>query len=384
MTAGWQTVTLGNVCHVDKHQGLNRGLPYVGLEHIESGTGRFIGLIEPLEVKSQTFRFSQEHVLYGRLRPYLNKVMLPDFDGHCSTEIFPIRPKPVLMREFLQYWLLRDETVEQINATTTGSRMPRANINAILDLEIPLPPLAEQRRIVGILDEALADLALAKANTEKSTLTAQSLFESYLLSIFSQRGEGWVDKRVSEIAKHSLGKMLDKAKNKGNLQPYLRNLNVRWFEFDLTDLAEMPFLPEEAEKYTAVKGDVLICEGGAYRGRAAIWSEDDPVYFQKALHRVRFHDPEYSKWFVYYLLATDQSGQLEKHLTGTGIPHFTGKALAKFVVPLAPKPQLRITVAKFDSLADNVKRLKSICQRKVLALEELKTSLLQLAFSGQL
>ena len=74
--------------------------------------------------------------------------------------------------------------------------------------------------------------------------------------------KGWQTKKVSEIAKHSLGKMLDKAKNKGEPKPYLRNLNVRWFDFDLSDVLEMRFLPEETDKFTAVKGDVLICEGG--------------------------------------------------------------------------------------------------------------------------
>jgi len=93
--------------------------------------------------------------------------------------------------------------------------------------------------------------------------------------------KGWQTKKVSDIAKHSLGKMLDKAKNKGEPQPYLRNLNVRWFDFDLSDVLEMPFLPTEVEKYTAVKGDVLICEGG-YPGRAAIWEKDEPIYFCSA------------------------------------------------------------------------------------------------------
>ena len=116
---------------------------------------------------------------------------------------------------------------------------------------------------------------------------------------------GWQCKKVSEIAKHSLGKMLDKAKNKGEPKPYLRNLNVRWFDFDLSDVLEMRFLPGEAAKYTAVKGDVLICEGG-YPGRAAIWEQDEPIYFQKALHRVRFHEAERNKWFLYYLLPTSQ------------------------------------------------------------------------------
>ncbi|MCP9884651.1 restriction endonuclease subunit S [Synechococcus sp. ATX 2A4] len=152
---------------------------------------------------------------------------------------------------------------------------------------------------------------------------------------------------MSEIAKHSLGKMLDKAKNKGEPKPYLRNLNVRWFDFDLSDVLKMPFLPMEVEKYTAVKGDVLICEGG-YPGRAAIWEQDEPIYFQKALHRVRFHEPERNKWFIYYLLSKDLDGTLKNHFNGAGIQHFTGEALAQFPVPLPPLPEQHRIVALLD------------------------------------
>jgi type I restriction enzyme S subunit len=256
-------------------------------------------------------------------------------------------------------------------------------MNEVLTFDFPLPPLAEQQRIVGILDEAFAGLATAKANAETNLQNARALFESHLQSVFSQRWEGWVEKKLSEIAKHSLGKMLDKAKNKGEPQPYLRNINVRWFTFDLSDLLQMPFLPTEAEKYTAIKGDVLICEGG-YPGRAAIWDEDYPIYFQKALHRVRFHQPELNKWFVYYLSVQDSSGQLKKHFSGTGIQHFTGETLARFQIPVPPVPELRRAVAKFDALSEETQRLTAIYTRKLAALEELKKALLHQAFSGEL
>ena len=138
---------------------------------------------------------------------------------------------------------------------------------------------------------------------------------------------------MSEIADHSLGKMLDKAKNRGEPKPYLRNFNVRWFDFDLSDVREMKFTAEEADRYTVVSGDLVICEGG-YPGRAAIWSGDEPIYFQKAIHRVRFHEPERNRWFLYYLYAKDLDGTLASHFTGTGIQHFTGQALARLKVPI--------------------------------------------------
>ena len=265
----------------------------------------------------------------------------------------------------------------------TGAAQPKLNQKALNSIPIPVPPLPEQQRIVGILDEAFAGVATAKANAEKNLHNARELFESHLQSVFTKRGKGWVVKRISEIAKHSLGKMLDKAKNKGELQPYLRNINVRWFTFNLSDLLQMPFLPQETAKYTAVKGDVLICEGG-YPGRAAIWEKDYPIYFQKALHRVRFHEPEYNKWFVYYLFAQDKSGELKQHFSGTGIQHFTGEVLARFELPLPPLSELRRAVARFEELSAETQRLESLYRQKLVTLEALKNSLLHQAFSGTL
>ncbi len=192
----------------------------------------------------------------------------------------------------------------------------------------------------------------------------------------------WQRKKVSEIATHSLGKMLDKAKNKGELRPYLRNLNVRWFDFDLSDVSEMRFLPEEAARYTAVKGDVLVCEGG-YPGRAAIWEQDDPIYFQKALHRVRFHEAERAKWFLYHLLYKDLDGTLKEHFNGAGIQHFTGEVLAQFQVPLPPIPEQQRIVAILDEAFAGIATAKANAEKSLLNALDLFDKKLSQVFSGR-
>ncbi len=265
-----------------------------------------------------------------------------------------------------------------------GTGVPTLNRNDVHGEMVSVPSdVKEQQRIVAILDEAFDGIATAKANAERNLQNARALFESHLQSVFSERGDGWEEKTISVLAKHSLGKMLDKVKNKGDLQPYLRNINVRWFAFDLSDILEMRFLEAEAARYTAVKGDVLICEGG-YPGRAAIWDGEDPIYFQKALHRVRFHEPDHNKWFVYFLYWQDKSGLLKQHFSGTGIQHFTGEVLSRFKLPIPPLPILRKLVARIEELSIETQRLESIYQQKLAALAELKKSLLHQAFSGAL
>ena len=302
-------------------------------------------------------------------------------DSHVTI----VRPTPgQFYPEFFGYMLVVIEDAIKKAGEGCGGQTELARSVLAKKFPVHYPELLpEQQRIVGLLDEAFEGIATAKANAEKNLKNARALFASHLHSVFTQRGEGWVVRRISEIAKHSLGKMLDKAKNKGEPQPYLRNINVRWFTFDLSDLLQMPFLPQEAAKYTAVKGDVLICEGG-YPGRAAIWDGDYPIYFQKALHRVRFHEPEHNKWFVYYLFAQDKSGELKQHFSGTGIQHFTGEVLARFELPLLPLSELRRAVGRFEELSAETQRLESIYQQKLAALDALKKSLLHRAFSGQL
>jgi len=179
--ARWEEKELGEVVNIEAKKN-TKSLPYVGMEDIESGTGKFIGSKEKRAVRSTTSHFTADHILYGKLRPYLNKFLVPDFEGHCTTEFLPLRPDTrFLTREWLAVWLRHNETVDNIMATTTGSRMPRANMNLVKKFKIPLPPLAEQRKIVARLD-SLSEKIRRLQEYQKSTASDFISLEQSILS----------------------------------------------------------------------------------------------------------------------------------------------------------------------------------------------------------
>lgn len=195
--------------------------------------------------------------------------------------------------------------------------------------------------------------------------------------------KGWEWVRVGTIAETCLGKMLDKSKNKGKPKPYLRNINVRWFDFKLDDILEMKFEDSELERFTIQKNDLVICEGGE-PGRCAVWSSDETIYFQKALHRVRPFSKVSPDFLALCLKHEASSGRLKSSFTGSGIMHFTGEQLKSYIIPLPPlKEQARIIKAvreAMDSATSVEKNLEDNLQRSDL----LKQSILKKAFEGEL
>ncbi|MFZ0959611.1 MAG: restriction endonuclease subunit S [Terriglobia bacterium] len=207
---GWRWVRLGNVCQQDRRivepgSDVSAGLPYLSLEHVESNTGRiFRESAYPVqdEGKSTTFAFDPRHVLYGKLRPYLNKVALPEFSGRCTTEIIPLLPRAATDRCYLAWLLRRDETVSAAMRQKTGSRMPRADMDDLFSLEIPLAPLEQQKRIAAILNEQMGAVERARAAAEAQLEAAKALPAAYLCAVFnSPEAQKWPMKSLGEICR---------------------------------------------------------------------------------------------------------------------------------------------------------------------------------------
>ena len=147
--------------------------------------------------------------------------------------------------------------------------------------------------------------------------------------------DNWEWCSLLNIAKIELGKTLDSAKNIGTNYPYLRSVNVRWNEVDLSDLKEMRFEPEELDRYTVRHNDLLICEGGDV-GRSCVWTDEKEILYQNALHRVRFYGGCNPFYFMYYMKYYESCGIIKALCKGVTIKHLTGNVLS--LIPFALPP----------------------------------------------
>ncbi|SET29839.1 type I restriction enzyme, S subunit [Nitrosomonas marina] len=181
-----------------------------------------------------------------------------------------------------------------------------------------------------------------------------------------------------------LGKMLDKKKNKGVARPYLGNINLRWGNFDLSNLKTMKIEDGETERYSLKKGDLVICEGGE-PGRCAIWDgDDDSIFIQKALHRVRFTISYDSNFAYHFMVYATSSGLLKRLFTGTTIKHLTGKGLNQVIFPIPSKAEQLAICEELDQKFTSIEKLEAEINSNLKRTEILRQSILKQAFSGKL
>jgi len=387
MREGWRTVKLEDVCYLDKQSFTGSDLPYIGMENIEGGTGCFHGSLESRDVKSNTFHFKPTHLLYGRLRPYLNKVLLPEVEGHCSTEIFPIQTKAGLQKKFLFYWLTSTLIVDKINKTCTGARMPRANFKEVLKFNFPLPPLEEQKRIVAILDEAFEGIEKAVANAEKNLVNARQLFESYLNSIFTKKGEGWRKNMLSEIC---VGKITDgthqtpKYFNEGHIFLSSKNVTSGLIDWENVKYLDDRQHMEMQKRLSPQINDILLAKNGT-TGVAAIVDKDIIFDIYVSLALLRPSEKIIPRFLWHFINSPVAKKQFNKRLKGIGVPNLHLKEIREVVISYPEKlAEQEAMVTDLDKLLEYRNRLEEICQKKLTALAELKQSILQKAFSGEL
>ncbi len=289
---------------------------------------------------------------------------------------FGLIPSSKLLPKYLYYFCCHFNFTALDKSTTIPSLAKRDLEN----IEMNVPSLDEQSRIVSRIDELFSEIDKAvdtlKATKEQLAVYRQSVLKDAFACITEYVPFG-------KIISSRLGKMLDKQKNVGVPCKYLRNINVRWFSFDLSDLQDMKIEESEFEKYTICKNDLVICEGGE-PGRCAVWEKDETIFYQKALHRVRFTVKAEPRLYMYYLWYIAQNGLLNKFYTGTGIKHLTGQSLEKIPVPITDIGEQKRLLELIEmrlSVCDSIEKTVDAALAQADAMQQ---SILKQAFEGKI
>jgi type I restriction enzyme S subunit len=400
----WQTKTVGEIADTQLGKMLNKGRqsgkyakPYLRTDNVH--WGRFdlseIKEMDILPEEQDKYLATKGDLLMceggasGR-----TAIWNEDYDISFQNHVHRIRPKDpkeITPKYLLYYfeWFIKNGYASDLIKGVTISHLSQSGLRSI---EVTYPPIDEQHKIVELLEDHLSRLDAALADVKQARLKAAQFRRSLLQAAFTgnlgldetNSLTEWRTKTVGEIADTQLGKMLNKGKQTGeNTIPYLRSVNVQWGRVDTSDLNQMDILPNELEKFTVKKGDLLICEGGE-SGRVAIWDRDEPIGFQNALHRVRAK-AEVTNKYLYYYFEWLVKNQLNEHLYKcVTIKHFPQENLRSVEVSYPPVDEQDKIV---ELLEDHLSRLDasvSLADAMQKQSNGLRRSMLQAAFSGQL
>lgn len=382
MKKGWPTKTLAEACQIKppKSEARNKVsasslVSFVPMEDMGIDV-KFVQATQtkPLSavVGSYTY-FADGDVLLAKITPCFENGKLGIADGlkngigFGSSEYFVFRPDATVSKEWLYYFLSRETFRVEGAARMSGAvGHKRVSKEFIEDYPIPVPPLAEQQRIVGLLDDAFEGLATAKANAEKNLQNARALFESHLQSVFSQRGPGWVEKSLGETCEMYQPKTIG-TKDLVPDGPYsvfgANGIIGRYDKFN----HEEPQLLVTCRGATC--GSVNISEPNS-------WITGNAMVVRPKDHALDLHFLE----FVF------RGGiDISTAITGAAQPQITRTNLSPLLIrfPKSVTEQTRLA-EKFEDLTEETQRLARLYERKHAALEALKKSLLHQAFSGEL
>jgi len=398
MKAGWEIKKLGEVLEktetIDPLRTPDRTFSYIDVSSVDNEllrvteTQTLLGKDAPSRARRLV---RKDDVLFATIRPTLRRIALvpAELDGQvCSTGYFVLRPKAQLDSRYCFYFLQTETYLSAMETLQKGASYPAVTDSDVRSQPIPIPPLHEQAHIVGILDEAFASIATAKANTKKNLENAKAVFESHLNSVFSKRGEGWVEKKLEEVCESIMDCVNKTAPKVDYPTPFkmIRTTNVRNGKVDLTSVN---YVTEEVyqtwtRRQTPQKGDIILTRE-APLGEVGIIDSDDQVFLGQRLVSYRVNPLCLASRFLLYGMQSEAvQQQIQKLASGSTVQHMRVPDSKKLKIPL---PALRIqksTIEILDLLSEETSRLTSLYTQKLSALEDLKKSLLHQAFTGKL
>jgi type I restriction enzyme S subunit len=333
-------------------------------------------------------------VIFATIRPTMKRVALipEELDNQiCSTGYVVLRPKPALHPRYLFYWLFTKRFSDEMASLQRGASYPAVSDVDVRQQPIQFPQRAEQERIVAILDEAFKGIAATKAIIENSRANARQLFNSKLQSLIGSPIENWPRTNLGEQTDISTGFPFKSqgytASDDG--MKLLRGDNILQGQLRWEDVKKWPIADTEAYKdYELREGDVVLAMDRTWVKAgikyAVLSSEDVPCLLVQRTARLRAKKtlhPKFLRWligsepFTEYVLSVQ---------TGSGVPHISGPQIKAFEFQLPPMKDQCLIASLLDELSSETARLDGVYSQKLSALDALKQSFLQSAFSKSL
>ena len=387
-----RTILLGELCQADRRVVSPSApefldLPYVGLEHIEAQTGR---ILQPLGggMKSSAFRFDNRHVLYGRLRPYLNKVAIPDFSGRCTSEIIPLLPRKGESRNLLACALRQPAVVNFAVHNSTGSRMPRINIERLLEFPVYVPDTAAERRQLG---NALL-VNFRRAAKMQAAMQAQAEAIAMLpLSILAETFE--CEEIPHKWRKAKIGEIAEMNPSRPNLSTRLPNVQTTFIpmesvngEIGVVDNSLVRPYAEVRTGYTFFReGDVLFAKmNSSLRNRKHFIARktlDGIGFASTEFHVLRPGSEIVAEWLHLCLRQPMVAALAESNYYGSAQQRVSAEFVKELQIPVPPLSEQRIIAQTLEMKMKITAQLNAAAQAQLDAVEALPGAWLRRAFS---
>lgn len=400
---GWGWIKLKDIVTEDRNQINPQDFPeqefwLVTMDCVETNTGRLLQrvVVRGKEIKSVKFRFNSEHILYGKLRPYLNKVYAPDGEGICTTEFIPLLPNYGIYRDFLAIYLRTQYVVNYAMKNLTGARQPRVDLNAFFKLPVPIPfkdnkpDIEEQKRIVAKIEELFSKIDRIKELRRRAREEAENLLKAALYHVFSRVDErGWRWVRIKDVVREiKSGFACSKTNEVEEGIPHLRPHNIGLGKIDLSNVVYLPLEMVDLKTYSLKRGDVLFNNTNSKElvGRAALVIEDMECGFSNHITRIRVKKdkilPEFLSYAINHLWM---SGYFLKICTKwIGQAGVNNQKLKATKIPLPPLEEQKRIAAYLDKIAEKQRKLLELYEQTEKELEMMKQAILNRAFRGEL
>ena len=390
----WSTRALDSIATLDRQSihpsEVEAATPYLGLEHLDGDGGIYCNqTVGSASLKSNKFQFSDRHVLFGKLRPYLRKIVRPVFSGVCSTDIIPILPKDGVSRDYLFYFLRTPGTVDLATSRCSGANLPRLGPRQLASFQIPLPPFEEQKRIAGILDAADA----LRAKRREALGQLDTLLQSTFLGMFGDpvtNPMGWeqrhlpeiVSKRKNALKRGPFGGALKKEIFVAEGFKVYEQKNVIYDDFDIGSYFIKKSDYERLSPFKVSSHDLLISCSGTIGRIAAVPLHAAPGVMNQALLKI---DLDESAMLNSFFLSLWRSQSFERQVLGmthgTGMKNMKSMAELKGINFVAPPLELQ---HRFATIVESVKQQRARQRAHLAELDILFASLQSRAFRGDL